>query len=328
MNKKYFIIICIFAMLILPVPLHAGGRQQNDLTIYGIRGSSGIALLGLFEEVPQIEGFNVRMEALANADLMAARLISGEASMGILPPNMAAKIASSGIDIRAVAVIGTGMLSLLSTDRQILTINDLRDRDVYIAGQGATPDFVFRRILNFYRINLQNEINLHYSLSPPEIAQSLIAGRISTALLPEPFATMALMGNPDIIRISNIQEEWIRASDSNANYPMTLFVVQGSFIDENPGVVDIILNDLRRSVEFIMANPAQAGILAERHELGIGSAIAASAIPNSGYVFTPALDARSSLEELFNLFLEYDPLSIGGELPGDLFYYRPLAAPY
>ena len=323
MTKK-LLILTFMAALIPSFTLLAAGRQDGlrDLTIYGIRGSSGLALLGLFDEPPQIEGFTVRMEALANADLMAARLISGEAIAGILPPNMAAKIASSGIDIRVIAVTGTGMLSLLSTDPQIRTINDLRGRDVYVVGQGATPDFVFRRILNYYRINPENDLNLHYSLSPPEIAQSLIAGRISTALLPEPFATMALMGRADISRISDIQEEWIRSSNTNMNYPMTLFVVQGSFIDANPGAMDIILNDIRRSIEFVIANPVQAGILAERHELGIGSAIAASAIPNSGYVFIPARDARTSLEELFSLFLEYDPISVGGELPGDLFYYR------
>jgi NitT/TauT family transport system substrate-binding protein len=55
-----------------------------------------VGIISLFEHPPQIPGFDVKIEALAQQDLMAARFISGEAKVGILPPNMAAKIASSG----------------------------------------------------------------------------------------------------------------------------------------------------------------------------------------------------------------------------------------
>ena len=284
-----------------------------------------MGLVRLFEEPPQIDGFNVRVEALANQDLMAARLISGEARVGILPPNMAAKIAASGMDIRALAVIGTGMLSLLSNDPGLQSITDLGSRTVEVAGQGATPDFVLRRILNYHGLEPDRDLNLSYALAPPEIAQSLIAGRISTALLPEPFVTMAKMGRPDLRVISDIQEEWRRAAgiaiNSSENYPMTLLVVNGTFASNNPVAVEILLNAARNSIQWVIANPIEAGQLVEKHELGLGSAMAAAAIPNSNYVFIPATQARPSLEALFRVFLEYDPVSIDA-LPGDIFYHR------
>ena len=104
---------------------------------------------------------------------------------------MAAKIASSGKQVQVAAALGTGMLSLLSSDPSVRRVEDLREKTVEVAGQGATPDYVFRRILLSKGLNTDRDLRFSYVLAYPEIAQSLIAGRVSNALLPEPFATMA-----------------------------------------------------------------------------------------------------------------------------------------
>ncbi|MDR1802617.1 MAG: ABC transporter substrate-binding protein [Treponema sp.] len=314
-------------VFILPCSLHARGAGEDGLTpltIYGIKGSSGVAMIRLFEEPPLINGFDVRVEALAQADLVAARFLSGEAQVGILPPNMAAKIRSSGKDIQAVAVIGAGMLSLLSADTGVQRIEDLRGKTVEVAVQGATPDYVFRRILNFHGLTPDRDVTLGYSLAPPEIAQSLIAGRVTLALLPEPFATMALAGRPGLGIVSDIQEEWIKTGgigNYHGNFPMTLLVVDGAFASANAGAVAQILDAVRNSIEWVKANPAQAGALVEKHDLGLRAPVVAAAVPGSNYVFIPAVDARPSLEALFRVFLENAPASIGA-MPGDGFYWR------
>jgi len=278
-------------------------------------------MIRLFEEPPKIRGFNVRVEALAQADLMAARFLSGEAEVGILPPNVAAKIASSGKDIKAVAVVGAGMLSLFSSDPSVRRLEDLRGKTVEVAGQGATPDYVFRKILASNDLSADRDLRFGYSLANPEIAQSLIAGRISSALLPEPFATMALMGKSDLKSVLDIQDEWIKAGGAG-NYPMTLLVADGAFASANPEALGEILDAVKKSIEWVCSNPAEAGTLVEKHGLGIRAAVAAAAIPKSNYVFIPAAEARPSLESLFSVFLENSPVSIGGFLPGDGFYWR------
>lgn len=323
----------MFCFLVLCF-LHARGAGENDsgnarlpagnaatpLTIYVIKGSSGVGMIRLFEEPPQISGFSVKMEALAQQDLMAARFIAGDAKVGILPPNMAAKIASSGRDIRAAAVLGEGMLSLFSADPGIRSIGDLRGKTVEVAGQGATPDYVFRRILTSHDLVPDRDLKLGYSLAPPEIAQALIAGRVSLALLPEPFATMALLGKPDLRSIADIQAEW--TGTQGRNFPMTVLAVDGAFATANSAAFREILASVKNSVEWVKGHPAEAGALVEKHGLGIGATVAAAAIPKSGYVFTPASDARPALESLFNVFLMNSPVSIGGMLPADRFYWK------
>ena len=295
---------------------------RQELTIYTVKGPSAVGMIRLFEEPPQIAGFNVKVEALAQADLMAARFIAGEVMVGIMPPNMAAKIASSGRDIRAAAVIGAGMLSLLSSDPNVRSFEDLRGKTVEVVGQGATPDYVFQTILRAHGLAPNIDVTLGYSLAYPEVAQSLIAGRVSIALLPEPFATMALTGRPDLIHISDIQEEWAKAAhgQGGGNYPMTLLVVDGDFASRNRESLDEILAAVENSIGWVRVHPDEAGVLVEKFELGLKAGIVAAAIPNSNYVFIPVPEARPSLEALYAVFLENDPSSIGGALPGEGFY--------
>jgi NitT/TauT family transport system substrate-binding protein len=250
---------------------------------------------------------------------VAAKFIAGEARIGILPPNVAAKIASSGRNIQIAAVVGTGMLSLLASDPAVTRIEDLKGKTVEAAGQGATPDYVFRRILASRGLKPGADVRLNYALAYPEIAQSLIAGRVSLALLPEPFATMALSGRPDLRVVGDIQAEWERAGGS-ANYPMTALVVDAGFAREYPDAMRTILADYRASTEWVRAHPAEAGVLVEKHQLGLRAAVIGAAIPKSNYVFIPAREARPAIEALFRAFLEYAPESIGGVLPGDRFY--------
>jgi NitT/TauT family transport system substrate-binding protein len=321
-NLKSFLSIIFFGLLAAGA-LHARPSSETgveDVTVYGLKGSSGVGMIRLFEEPPQIRGFNVKVEALAQADLMAARFIAGEAKLGILPPNVAAKIGSSGKNIKIAAVIGAGMLSLLSGDPEIRRIEDLRGKTVEVAGQGATPDYVFRRILLSNGLSPGADLTLSYSLAYPEIAQSLIAGRVSLALLPEPFASMARSGRQDLSLVGNVQEEWVKAG-GEGNYPMTVFVADGDFAANNPGALQALLSSLKASIEWTVANPGEAGALVEKHELGLRAPVVAAAIPRSNYVFIPAREARASLESLYKIFLEFAPDSIGGKLPPDSLYY-------
>jgi NitT/TauT family transport system substrate-binding protein len=259
------------------------------------------------------------MEALAQADIMAAKFIAGEAKVGILPANVAAKIASTGKRIQVAAVTGTGMLSLLTSDNSIRGIADLKGKSVEVTGQGATPDYVFRRILLSRGLTPGRDVRLGYALAYPEIAQSLIAGRVSTALLPEPFATMACAGNPALRQVGDIQAEWINSGGSG-NYPMTVLVVDADYAKAEPASIRTILNAVKASIEWVVANPREAGALVEKHGLGLRAPVVTAAIPRSNYVFIPAKEARPALEALYRTFLQFSPASIGGSLPEDSFY--------
>ncbi|MDR0639786.1 MAG: ABC transporter substrate-binding protein [Spirochaetaceae bacterium] len=332
-------VLFVAAVMLAVWPLFAGGRKADapkaaeagetvktaeiaEVTVYGLKGPSGIGMVKMFEDGIDAPGYNVTFQTLAQADLMAAQFISGEAKVGILPPNVPAKIASTGKNLQIAAVVGTGMLSLLTGDPAVTNIEDLLGKHIAVAGQGAVPEFVFRKILAAHGLSPDTDVTLDFSLAYPEIAQSLIAGRIETALLPEPFATMARNGRSgDPLREpADIQAEWVKAG-GEANYPMTALVVDGTFATNNPAFMKALLAAYQKSLEWVRANPAEAGTLAEKHELGLRAPIVAASIPRSNFVYAGVPEARPSIEALFRVFLEYAPASIGGKLPGPAFYY-------
>jgi NitT/TauT family transport system substrate-binding protein len=130
---------------------------------------------------------------------------------------------------------------------------------------------------------------------------------------------MARAGNPALRDVADVQAEWVRAGGSG-NFPMTVLVVDAEFARNHAEALKTILAGISASIQWVVANPAEAGALVEKHNWGLRAPVISAAVPRSNYVYTPAQEARPSLEALFKVFLEFAPASIGGALPPDSFY--------
>ncbi len=309
----------------LGLPLFAlGGKEAPSAPINvragALKGPSGIGMIYLFETPPTLPGSStLAMEAIPSADAMAARLLSGEIDAAVLPVNMAAKLYNAGLPYRMVAVVGNGMVKVVTTDPSVTAIGDLKGRRVYVAGQGATPEFLMRTVLPNAGIDPGKDIDMVFNMPYPEMAASVVAGRIDIAVLPEPFATLALKGNPAARIAFPLTELWTEAT-GQSDYPMTVFVVRAGLVDERPELVAALLKAYEASIRDVLADPAAAGVLVEKHDMGLKAPIAAAAIPACAFAFMPAVEARPAVEALLSVFLASSPASIGAKLPDDAWY--------
>ena len=313
----------LFILIVCIDFVSAGAQDRNarKINMAVLKGPSGIGLVRMFDTLPVLPGARIVLTSTGSAELMAAKVISGEYDVAILPVNVAAKLYSAGIPIRLAAITGNGMVSLLTNDRTIRSLADLRNREVSVAGQGATPDFVFRAILRKAGLDPDKDLLLNYSLPYPEAAMALASGKIRTALLPEPFSTMAHMANPELTSPLDIDLLW-KSATGQAFYPMTALVVSSKLASEMPGAVRALLDSCRESLEWVQRNPAAAGTLAEAHDLGLKAAVASKSIPRSNFTFMTALEAKPSIEALLSVFLSISPVSIGRVLPDGGFYAK------
>ena len=217
----------------------------STISVGALKGPSGIGMVRLFESLaPAPDGSVFKLVPVASADLMTAKLISGEYDAGVLPVNVAAKLYESGIGIALAAIVGDGMVSFLSLDPSVRSLVDLKGKRIFVAGQGATPDFLFRRLLKGAGLDPATDLTLDYSLPYPEAALALAAGKISYAVLPEPFATMALLASPRLASPLDIGALW-RIQTGQSDYPMTAFVVSRKLARERHGAVAQLLKDMR-----------------------------------------------------------------------------------
>lgn len=318
-SLKSSLSIALLLALALTSFAQGTGKAQQKITFAALKGPSGIGMIRLFDSIPQLPDASIQMVAVPSADLMAAKVISGEYDVAVLPVNMAAKLRSAGVPIVLASVVGEGMVSFLTSDPAVAKLADLRGKEIFVAGQGATPDYLFQKLLAMAGVDPSKDLRLSYSLPYPEMAAALAGGKIQYAILPEPFATVALSANPSLRSPLDLGALWTKAT-GQASYPMTALVVSARLASERPDAVKAILQAVSASISWVKANPADAGVLVEKNDMGLKAAVAAKAIPRSAYVYMAAPSARPSIEALLKVFLEMAPASVGGKLPDDAFY--------
>jgi len=306
-------------LFVLAFSLSAQGAAPQKIQFAALKGPSGIGMIRLFETAPQVPGASVQMIAVPSADLMAAKVISGEYDIAVLPVNMAAKLRSAGVPIVMAAVVGDGMVSFLTSDPSVRNLADLRGKEIYVAGQGATPDYLLQKLLAKAGLDPARDLRLSYSLPYPEMAAALAGGKIQYAILPEPFATVALSANPALRSPLDLGALW-KGATGQESYPMTDLVVSAKLAAGQPDAVKAILKAVSDSIAWVKANPADAGVLVEKNDMGLKAAVAARAVPRSAYVYVPAPASKPAVEALLRVFLELAPASVGGKLPDDAFY--------
>lgn len=317
MKKLLAVLAGLFAAAMLCA---AGGNNDGVLRVATLNGPSSVPVAYLYEHTPELPDTVARFEVLANAAAVLPKLIKGEVSVGVLPANAAAKVytANNGA-IVALGVCGNGNLFLLTKDTAVRTFADLRGKTVACAGQGATPEYVFRFVAQAAGIRA-DEVRLDFSLANADIAAALAAGRVQYALVPEPFATVAQMKSRAVVRAVDVQESYAAAT-GGASYPMTLLVANAAYAAAHKDVVDAFIAAYQTAVAWTNAHPCEAGELVQRHTLGLTAAVVEQSIPHAAYVWQPAPAARADIERLLRVYLQTAPQAVGGALPGDGFYY-------
>ncbi|MCX7026888.1 MAG: ABC transporter substrate-binding protein [Spirochaetes bacterium] len=313
-NRKW-----LFAALTVCAAVVYGQQGIEKISLSVLKGPSGISGAWMMADPPSVPGIQLSFTTAASADLVIAKLISGEIAGGVLPVNVAAKLYNSGLHLCVIASVGDGMVKFLTNDASIVAFHDLSGKEIAIAGQKATPDYLFKFLADANGLSDEKDYRAVYNLGYPEIAAQLAVGKISCAVLPEPFATQALMLNPRLRSPIDLGAQWSKATGLSS-YPMSILVVSSSLVSRRPDFIKALSAAYESSITRTVADPAKTGELAESLELGMKAAVAKAAIPASAYVFRPADAARKSIEALLSVFLGFDPKSIGGKLPDDLFY--------
>jgi NitT/TauT family transport system substrate-binding protein len=290
---------------------------KGTLVIGAFKGPTGLSLVSLMENKTIIsDGWEIKVSLEAAPDAMLVKLAKNEVHAAAIPSNLAPVIAAKGLDYQIAAVVGEGILYIVGKDT-LSSLKELNGKTLYNSGKGATPQFMLEYLLNKEGVT---NVDVHYEMAHAEIAQSLIAGKIDYALLPEPFVTKALIANTHLKVLVDLQKTYKAVTGQTESYPLTVLVVQKTWADSNPTMYKAILDAYSKSLEFTLQNSREAATLAVKHQLGFTEEQARSAIPRCALVFKTAKQGKSSLKSYFQLLYNSDPKSIGGKIPDETLY--------
>lgn len=293
-----------------------------------LNGPSCVPIAYMMEDVVSINGERLEFEKCADASSLLPKLIKDEIDVGFLPANVAAKVYNSSKNsILCTAITGEGNIVLITKDNSVTKLSDLVGKTVYVAGEGATPDYMFRYLLNkngipSYRDESESYdgVILDYSIPTSQLAAQLLSGKIDYAVVPEPFATVAQLKDSNVNYAINFQSEYKKLT-KNSNYPLTVMVVSRKFAENKTDVLNKFLEEYSISYEKTLLNAREAARLCEAHNLGLTANVVANSIPNANYIYVPARDGKDRIYALLQIFLDFEATSVGGKLPDDAFFY-------
>ena len=296
--------------------LHA----KDSVSVGILNGPSSIPTAKLMED-----NADAQFTLYATPQQLLPKLIKGEVDIGFLPANVAAKAyRSSNGAIQCTGITAYGGLFIISRDNSVSSIKDLAGKTVYVAGHGATPEYIMRYLLkaNGLEADTSGGVTLDFSLTSAEIPAMIISGKADYALVPEPFATLSSMKDEQIKTVIDVQSEYQKATGAMDLYPITVMVVNKNFAKTKRRALMKFLEQYNEAANWTNENPQQAGALVEKHTLGLAPQVVAKSIPYSGFVWKKASEAIGDIEALLQIFLDFDKDSIGGTLPDDDFYWK------
>lgn len=316
------LVVCLFVLSTVgaqPVS-ETKTAQPLEVQFAVMAGPTGFSSVALAQNGGRLsDELKVNLQVFPSPNEVIARLANGELDFAALPSNLASILYNRGLKVKLAAVIGNGMLSVLSSDGSVQGVEDLLGKTVHVPGAGSTPDQMSQLLLAQAGLVAGSDVMLDYSIAAPaQLAQMVIAGKVELAMLPQPFVSMILGKSAKAAEVLDVQALYHSLSGVES-YPMSVLVVSESFMKNHPRALATILSAYEESVAWVNANPQEAGNAIE--EAGImASAMATPAIPSCNLVFVPSSEAKDAVQAYYSFLHSFSPASIGGKVPGDDLY--------
>jgi NitT/TauT family transport system substrate-binding protein len=304
--------------------------EKTEINLGMLKGPTGmgaVELLSKNEKGETANNYNFNLFS-APTDIVA-KVLSGELDIAAVPSTMASVLynkTEGGVKVLAVNTVGT--LYILENGDSIKSVGDLAGKTIYSAGQGATPECALDYVLS--RADIGDKVKVEWLPEHAAVVAKLVDGSADVVLLPEPNVTRALTKKPDAriaLDMSQAWEEAAKEQSSQSKLVMGCVIVNSEFAKEHEDSVKAFMKEYAESIKYVNENIKEAASLCEHFEIVPKAEIAEAAIPNSGITYIDGEEMQVALGEFLKVLVDgYNPAIIGGNLPGDDFYFGVRAA--
>ncbi len=307
-----FIIFCCFSCK----------QQESDTIRIGVlNGPTAISFIQLIDKPLIINGKKTEIIIKSDPQQIQALMMRNELDFAVLPTVMAANLYNKGVDYKIVAIPVWGTLYVLSNQSGIKSFNDIEGRTISVFGQGATPDILLQRYIEY---NQLNAVKIDYSYNGNnDLAQALLQKKVKIAVLSEPLVSSLIARDSTLKIISKLDCEYFYHNSEVDIFAQTSFLVSSKYIKYYDSEIHQLIDAYSKSCSFVNEQPEQAIDLVIKHRLMTSRNEARIGLPLCNIHYFGAFAVERELMEYLNIFYEYDPKSIGGKLPGRSIIYQP-----
>lgn len=300
--------------------------EPVDVNVMALKGPTAMGMVKLMDDADSgnVDTENYSFEIAASADEVTPKLIQGETDIAAVPANLASVLYNKTEgQIQVLAVNTLGVLYIVENGDSIHSVSDLAGRTIYASGKGSTPEYALNFILEKNGLTPGIDVTIEWKSEHSECVSALAQDPEGIAMLPQPFVTTAQAKNPNLKVALDLTEEWDKVMENEETKSSLLtgvVVVRKEFAEENPEAVEDFMDRYADSVKYVNDNVEEAAKLVGNYDI-VTEDVAVKAIPECNIVCITGEDMKEQLSGYLAVLKDANPESIGGELPGDDFYY-------
>lgn len=300
--------------------------EPVDVNVMALKGPTAMGMVELMDDADSgnVDTENYSFEIAASADEVTPKLIQGETDIAAVPANLASVLYNKTEgQIQVLAVNTLGVLYIVENGDSIHSVSDLAGRTIYASGKGSTPEYALNFILEKNGLTPGTDVTIEWKSEHSECVSALAQDPEGIAMLPQPFVTTAQAKNPNLKVALDLTEEWDKVMENEETKSSLLtgvVVVRKEFAEENPEAVEDFMDRYADSVKYVNDNVEEAAKLVGNYDI-VTEDVAVKAIPECNIVCITGEDMKEQLSGYLAVLKDANPESIGGELPGDDFYY-------
>ncbi len=330
--KKRLIAILLIVTVLMTLFVGCGkdkdktniGSEENNgnaINIACMKGPTGIGMIKLISDSDDgktSEKYNYSI--VGTADEISTALVKGELDIAAVPCNLASVLYNkTGGEIVTVAINTLGVLYLVENGDSVNSVKDLKGKTIYSTGQGTTPEYTLNYLLNKAGIDPDTDVDIQYKSEATEVLAALTLDSDAIAMLPQPFATVAIMNNKDYRIALDVTEEWEKISD-NSTVVTGVLVARKSFIENNQDRFAKFMIEYKDSTGYVNSNVEATATLLEKYEIIAKADIAKQAIPYCNVTYIQGGEMKKLAMAYLNVLYNQNPASVGGKLNEEMFY--------
>lgn len=321
--KHKIIALAMSAVLSLGILASTGCANKIDTTairVGSLKGPTTIGIVNLMDKASKGEtDGKYEFTMSAAADEIAAKVVSGDLDIALVPSNLAAVLYNKVEGgVTAIDINTMGVLYCVTGDTSISSIKDLSDKTIVMTGQGTTPEYSVRYLLE------QNGVTgfeIDFKSEPTEVAALLADDPSRIAILPQPFVTVACAQNEAVATVFSLEDEWQSVTDG-LGIVTGVTIVRNDFLKEHGDAVKTFIKEHGESVQAANSDIDTTAALVVANEIVGAEPVAKKAIPNCNIVCLTGDKLESNLSAYLEVLYTADPKSVGGQLPGEDFYFK------
>ena len=170
----------------------------------------------------------------------------------------------------------------------------------------------------------RKSVKIEWEQDHTQALQALAKDPDALALLPQPFVTVAQTKMKNLKIALDLTKEWDKVQEGKnpaSALVMGVTIARKSFVDKNTALIDRYLEEAHESLNYVVNHPQEASrIIGEDLDI-MKAPIAEKALPYCNLVYIDGQEMKDKLGGFLSVLFKENPKSLGGQIPGEDFYY-------